>query len=482
MVRLKTKYFISLIIILFIACKHKPADITINSGYPKEVGSIILGKCAVAGCHNNTSYKGAGSLNLTTWNKMFEGGSIGACVIPFRSDFSTLCYYTNIDTNLGVTLLPTMPVNATPLNTQEYLTLKDWIEKGAPNNKGIVKFTGNPKRKKIYITNQLCDVVTVFDANSLLQMRYIDVGHLPTEEFPYGINVSPDKQNWYVSFFTPKQVVQKYSAEDDQFLNDIYIGSGNWLNFTITQDSRYGFFADHNKNGKIAYVDLQNSKLLATYKGINYPTNIALNEAFNKMYVGCLQGNYVYDIDITEPLKPEIKELPIDGTNNIIKGNSLNPVDLKVINEKCYIACSQSKDIRVVDILTGKLETIIPIKTNPSRISISKKRKLLFVSCPDDTKTFPGNRGSIIVIDTKTNTEIKRIDSGYQPFGIAVDDEQDIVTVVNANISPEGDEPHHSSDCEGRNGNVTFIDMSTLELVYKSGSEVAVYPFGVATR
>lgn len=488
MARLKTKYYAVICIIIAGSCKHEPFNPLPNGNgnYPDEVAKIILNKCATTGCHNNASYEGAGGLNLTKWGKLFEGGNTGAAVIPYRPDFSTLCFYTNTDTSLGPTLIPTMPVNSQPLSKEEYIILRDWIAEGAQDANGHVKFADNPARNKIYVTNQLCDVVTVFDTETLLQMRYITVGNKPAEEFPRTVHVSPDKKHWYVSFFANSDIVQKFSAVDDRLVGEISLGTGAWTSFVISSDSRYGYFVDNNNPGKVAYADLEKMQLLTTYTfddKFRYPSGIILDKTSNKLVVGNTSGNYVYEIDITNPIQPEIKELVIDGSMELQYHSSINPAEF--INDgegNCIIACGGSNEIRFMDVNTGVIKHIIPVGAFPAHMAYSAQQKKLFITCPQDGKSFPGNKGSVIVIDMNTYTILKRINSGYQPFGIAVDDKRGIAAVVNANLSPDGNEPHHSTDCGGRNGNVTFIDLQTLELIPGLRSEVAVFPYGASAR
>ena len=489
MTRLKIKYALAIFCLIATSCKHEPANpaITYGGNYPDDVAKIILNKCATAGCHNNASHTGAGGLNLTTWDKLFEGGNTGAVVIPYRPDFSTLCFYTNTDTSMGVSLVPTMPVNKEPLSKSEYLILKNWIESGAPDASGRIKFADNPYRKKIYVANQLCDVVTVFDAATRLQMRYIDMGNKVATEFPRAIKVSPDKKHWYVSFFINTDIIQKFSAIDDRLVGEINIGSGSWTSFEITSDSKFGFFVDNNNPGKVAYVDLEHMQLLATYTvggKFRYPSGIAINEEFKNIYVGNTNGNYIYTIDITDPLHPAIKELIIDGSTSLLYNPSIDPTDLltDTATGYCYIACTGSSEIKVVNMNSDVVIHTIPIGSSPAYMSLSSSSKKLFVTCPNDVISFPGNSGSVVIIDIESNTVLKRINTGYQPFGIAVDDQSKIVTVVNANLSPDGNAPHHTTNCGGRNGNVTFIDMATMELIPFLRSEVAVYPYGAAVR
>jgi DNA-binding beta-propeller fold protein YncE len=95
------------------------------------------------------------------------------------------------------------------------------------------------------------------------------------------------------------------------------------------------------------------------------------------------------------------------------------------------------------------------------------------------------------VIDYNTLNVISSIYTGYQPHGIAVDDAEGIVYVANLNYDPNGPAPHHVSECGNRNGNLTIIDMNTLQLYQKTQSdgfrytyknELLAFPYYVAIR
>src|SRR4051812_22850040 len=120
---MKSVYFSGFAVLcLFIAsvqsCKNDKGDsidgvpVTVgNSGYPEDVGAIIINRCATAGCHNTQSKEGASGLDLTTWDHMFEGNHSGAVTIPYRADASPLFTFCNIYSDLGdTTQLPKMPV------------------------------------------------------------------------------------------------------------------------------------------------------------------------------------------------------------------------------------------------------------------------------------------------------------------------------------------------------------------------------------
>jgi len=475
---------IFLSISISISCTHKP-DLPSTGGYPVAISNIILTKCAVSGCHNNESSINAAGINLSTWTNLFNGGTLGATVIPYRPDFSNICYFTNTDSTSGIMLQPTMPIERAPLTKDEYNTLTSWIASGAPNIDGIIRFTDSPSRKKLYVTNRMCNVVTVLDEKSFLQIRYINVGDGSTARYPYCVKVSPDKKNWYVSFFTQTTMIQKFDADNDNLVGNLNIGSGSWTSFTITSDSKYGYFVDNSYPGKIAYVDLTSMSLLATYtfgENFKYPLGIALNDNLKKIYVGSTSGNFIYNIDITDPLSPHIHEMSIDGSNAVEYGSSINPVELVAGtgNNYCFVACQGSNEIRVLDMQHDTIASTISLAATPAYISYSTYSNQLFVTCPDDLVSFPGEHGAVIAIDVPTLTINKKIDCGYQPFGISVDDDQKIVSVVNANIS--GPASHHTSGCGKKIGYLTFIDYNTLEIIPGKIRDVAVFPFSIATR
>jgi len=488
MVRHKINFLWVLVVVCFSNCtKHKAEPDHSSTAYPQEVANIIINKCATAGCHNDISKNAVGGISLSSWDKLFEGNNNGSVVIPYRHDFSTLCYYINTKAANGPALQPTMPLNNDVLTDEEYNIIINWIKEGAPNNKGFVKYSDNTQRKKIYVTNQICDVIAIFDSQTLLPMRYIDVGQTLTQEFPITIKVAPDGNNWYVSFLAQTGLIQKFDAKTDSYSGKIDLGPGVWTTFDITGDSRYGFFVDNSSPGRIAYVDLNSLQVLASYTfGGNfvYPKNVIVNSNATKLIVGTEQGNFVYILDISDPLSPVIIEKPIDGTSTVLHNQSNDPHFLiKTLDDNfCFIGCAFSNDVRVMDLQTNSVIATINLPAYPQQMDVYDEYGLLFVACPEDVNSFPGNRGSVIVIDYFAKTIVKKINAGFQPYGVGVDRSKKIVAIANSNLDSGGPAPHHSTSCGGRNGYITFIDVNTLELIPKKRVEVAVFPRCISVR
>jgi len=498
---LKLIQFTSLISLFTIAvllgtCKVDKSIIKKNGGdYPDAIGEIVLNKCAVSGCHNDISKEAASGLSLVSWNKLFEGTRNGAAVIPYSHKQSTMFLFCNTYNDLGAAVKPTMPVNAPALSKDEVIAIRNWIDVGAPDNKGFVKFSDNPTRSKYYICNQGCDLLTVFDAETDLPMRCFEVGQFKNKsESPHQVRVSPDGLHYYIIFLNGT-VLQKFRTSDDSFVSQVYIESGSWNTFVITKDSKYAFAVDYSANdgpspgqGRVKYIDLMNMEVKATYVGaglFSYPHAVALNKQEEILYVFGQEASFFYKVYMkaagSTPLQPDITGMiTLDQSNGLI----LKPHDVLFTNDgsKYILSCQNTNEIRVYNTNDDKLIKVIPVGSFPQEIAISESKNYLFAACMEDTLNFPGLRGSIAVIDLNTLSLIKHIYTGHQPHGLAVDDAKNEVIVANRNAKNGGPAPHHASDCGGRNGYVSFIDLNTLELIPKKKIEVSVDPYFVSIR
>lgn len=470
------------VLVLFSTCKKNIGQA--DNGFPADVSSIIIGKCATIGCHSLASKEACGGLCLETWDYLFKGSHGGADCIPFSHIYSTLCLFSNTYPDLGVVNTPSMPLNQTPLSREEVNTLMKWIDGGAPKSNGKIMWADNPNRKKFYVTNQGCDVVTSFDQASLLQMRCIPIGDA-ADISPHWIQVSPDGQYWYVCFYSGSYL-QKYRASDDSYVGEVNIGNGSWNSLTITSDSKKAFVVNWAADGSIAYVDLENMQLKQTYQGsglLSYPHGSAVNASATTLYITSLTGNFIYKIDITDPMNPAgFTQISLDG-NPPNTNSSLDPHDIDFTPDGLYycVSCEKSNEIRFMKISNDSLVATIHTGSFPQEIGLPSdtSNHYLFVTCMYDT-TDPGRRGSVTVMNYKTFQWVKNIKTNMaEPHGIAVDDVKGLVYVANRNIT--GPLPHHSTSCSGRIGFVSFIDAKTLMPLPRT-IEVSVDPYSISVR
>jgi DNA-binding beta-propeller fold protein YncE len=475
-------FFLLINCCFLVTCTNEKGNPNLGN-YPTDVGKLMSTKCATSGCHNDADKEAAGGLSLQSWASLMEGGRGGASVIPYRSDFSTLFYYTNTFMDLGVMLTPTMPYNKPALTKDEVILLKNWIDAGAPDINGFVKFSDNPSRKKYYVTNQGCDVVTVLDQATGLAMRYINVGQTDGSDLPHMIRVSPDKEYWYVLCMA-SLYLEKYRTSDDSYVGKAYIGPGSWNAFIISSDSHTAYCSDLSQNGKIAIVDLS-SMTATTQQPFNFPHGVALNSTNDTLYITQqIGGKRLYKVPTDD-----FSGLSEVNLYNGAEPTSLNPHEVAFCPDgtKYFVTCQSTSDVRIFQKGTDQLLGIIPVGASPTEMSFSTTTNYLFVSCTEDTLNFPGKRGSVAVIDYVNNSFVKYIYTGHQPHGIAVDDNKKIVVVANRNFAADGPAPHHVSTCGGRNGYVSYIDMGTLEMIQSNSggtktTEISIDPYSVSVR
>ena len=458
----------------------------LGNGYPEEISKIFVDKCASAGCHNSKSASAAAGINLETWDDMFKGGNGGACCIPYSHEYSTIFLYTNTDPVKGPMNEPVMPLNRPALSDAEMKTLTDWIDAGAPNSDGKIMWADNPNRKKFYVTNQGCDVVTVFDAATLLQMRYVPIGIINggAAESPHMIKLSPDEKYWYVAFLG-SSAFQKFQTSDDSHVADAIIGNGSWNTFAVSCDSKRAYVADWGASGTIVPVTLSTMTPLSSWFGISSMPHGTSISPGDTVYIACSTGNYISKVPVSDPTNQT--DISIDQPAPVFAGtNNFEPHDIAWSPDSSmyFVACDSAKSVRVLrrsdDVQIASIQTgLYPVEMS---LSNNPNTPYLFVTCMYDPPTaqYP-YRGSISVINYNTLqwiTDIKGVNIA-EPHGIGVDDARGLVYVANRNLS--GPLPHHSTSCSGRIGFMSFIDINTLTVLPKK-IETAVDPYSVAVR
>ncbi|HLG04208.1 MAG TPA: YncE family protein, partial [Bacteroidia bacterium] len=343
------------------------------------------------------------------------------------------------------------------------------------------------------------DVVTVIDAETNLQMRYIPVGSDAAIESPHNIRVSPDGEHWYCCFIAGRYL-EKHRTSDDGLVSRVLLGPnsaaavGNWNSLSVTPDSKYAMVVDWSANGRVAIVDLENDRWIITWQGaglFEYPHGsfVQLRNDTTFFLATANSGNFIYRIDTLDPnlsFPPHIEKIPIDGTTIPASNNTVNAHDLVFSPDgtKYFVTCSGTNSVSVMNALTDQFITSIPVGIYPQELAVSEDplTPYLYVTCMEDTATFPGNRGSVFVINWQTNTVVTSIYTGFQPHGLAVNDDRRQVLIGNRNVFPGGPAPHHTTSCGGRNGYYSIIDILTNTLVPGSKTELVADPYSAAYR
>lgn len=471
-------------IICIASCKHK-ADVVAEpetDGFPPDISSIFINRCATAGCHNEQSHTAAGDLRLDSWSALFESGVNGAVVVPYSIDNSSLLYFINTHAELGPIAEPQMPLNNTPLSKEEYLTIRNWVANGAPDKNGNIPFASNAgTRQKIYMTMQGCDLVAVIDAEKKVVMRYIPVGKINTIETPDHIVVSPDGMYAYVSFWNGNYI-QKIDTRTDKVTDEVNMGNAYWKALQISDDGTK-LAATSWRSQNLVVINTATMQVDYSLGGGNLesPEAIMANDGFDTFYVSSLFGNTIYKL-----AKGYQKAVSIDANAPGTMATANSPDPYRIVwspDRKLYfISCQNTDEVRVMDAATDKLITTITTGKRPQEMVACKNKPYLIVTCMGDT-TDATSVGSVQVINYKTYETVQRIEGKlFQPYGIAVDEKNNQFIITNRNQASKGPSPHHSSPCSGRNGYYMVYDLNTLAPVNGIRYEVSVDPYATAIR
>ncbi len=491
------------------SCKHDPSHTTsggssgidpASTQYPLEIAKIITSKCAVAGCHNEASYTGAGNLRLDDWQYMFEGSSNGSVIVPYAPDNSSLLYFINPPQSEGaqegkhdpIYVLPTMPVNGDELTKEEYDKIKQWIVEGAPDKNGNIPFGSNADgRQKFYLTQQGCDLIGVIDGATGLTMRYISIGGSESiGESPHFVKFDNEGKYAYVCFINGT-LIQKIDVATDKIVGEVDLTPvGGGLDHNVVQVSPDGktlITSQLSGSGRLTLINTDDMTIIRAIAILNNPHGIAFNPTFDTFYVTGQYGNTVFKV----PVSGQVERLSIDenppiatSENNATSTPNPHEVMMTPDYSKYFLTCENTSEVRVMDRLGDSLLKAIPVGSVPKELAVSKVKPYIFVTCQEDQSQLSNlYRGSVYVINYNTLEIVKRIDGAFaQPHGIAVDDRNETFCVASINDDSDGPAPHHVSGCGGRNGYYQIFDLNTLEPKEQRRHEVTRYPYSLDSR
>jgi DNA-binding beta-propeller fold protein YncE len=476
---------ISLLALCLLSCKHdapvQPAQL-VTDNFPGPVRNIFINRCATSGCHNAASYSGSGGLLLDSWEHLFDGGNSGAVVVPYDTDNSSLLYYINTYPELGTVAEPTMPQNNTPLTRDEYITIRNWIAKGAPDKNSNIPFAANPlTRQKIYATQQGCDFVAVIDAEKNVVMRYIKAGISTKTETPNCIKVSPDGMYAYVSFWNAN-IIQTIDTRTDSIIATLDMGEAYRKTIHLSPDGSK-LLATNWQSQDLVLVNTTTMQVEKTYPGshFDYPESITSNATFNRFLITARFGNTMYKLEENG----SVQILSVDGQPPTTTHTATTPDPYRILMAKDYskyfVTCENTDELRVMDANTDQLIKTIRVGNKPQEMAMSNMQPYLFITC-NDTLAAPFV-GSVLVVNYNTLEVVKKIEASFfQPYGITVDDRNGKFYVFNRNDDRNGPRPHHTSPCNGRNGYYMVFDINTLQQVSNRRYEISVDPYAAATR
>ncbi len=480
-------YFLIGGIIISSSCVSRKSEAPI-ADYPESIGKIIVGSCAISGCHNSSGAINAAGLDLSSWQKLFSGARTGAAIVPYSISESFLLNFINTYPDLGPVQLPVMPPNSSILSKEEVTLLQNWVANGAPDGKGNIAFE-DPSISGVLVVNQGCDRLSLIHPQLGIVMRSFEIGLSPQVESPHQIRFRPDRKYAYIVYLF-SAFVDILDPQTRKIIGRIETTDGNWNTIVFSPDNKYAFVADFQSEGKIACLDLETNQMIQLYQGSGYlqfPHGQALSADGKILFVASQSGNFIQRLDITDPLQP-IKLSPylLDGSAQPTTTPAQDPHELALTPDGQYllVTCQRTNDLRIISATTGALIKIIPVGTFPQEMVIPNVtgRNEVLITCPEDTLSFPGiqQRGSVYVVNYLTQQVTGSFYPGFQPHGIDIDNNTGEVWVACRNIAPNGNAPHHTTVCGDRIGYLNRFNWNTYQKINPYPIWVSVDPYGIA--
>ncbi len=176
---------------------------TENIKYTEHIQPIFDRLCTR--CHAGAD--AAEGLRLDSWENMVAGGNNGSAVIAFDGDNSLL---TNMVTRLVGGPHP-FELSADTLSLEEVTFLKRWIDAGAFFDDGTVPY--EDASELLYVPNQNDATISIIDTESQLVIRNVDLVELNSTLFspnarPHDVAVDPSGDTWYVSLIGDNKVCE----------------------------------------------------------------------------------------------------------------------------------------------------------------------------------------------------------------------------------------------------------------------------------
>lgn len=479
---------LSLLVLLWTGC-DKPQLSDAEHNYPEEMVPLLRTNCAISGCHEPTSAVGAGGLNLDTWEDLFKGARGGSPVVPYNPEQSYLLQALSTDSNWVPPLYPTMPLSAEPYGALDLQKIIDWIADGARNAQGEERFPPQADRTKWYVLNRTCDQVAVFDAESGQVMRMIEVGSdsIAIEE-GFDMILSPDQQHWYVCYLYWNPRIEVYSTLTDEKEGEIWLDRWGYSHLAITPDGRF-LVALSNLQERISVVDLQSRQVVfGPYTIEDFLEGLAVHPQRNQVYFGSGQHEFLYTMDYdAQGQLGNQQSIDLEQQIPSPNGQDLVPHEIFFLPDGSlyFVTCIFTREVRVFDGSNDVLLASIPVRERPRHIALDESRKRIFVTCETERDYHGGaplKMGVVSVINYEDYSVEAEVYTGFQPYGIDIDPGSGVAVVAHRNQDFNAPPSHHGTTCEGQNGNVTLIDLNSLEVVPDYKPELSVDPFCVVVK
>ena len=465
---------------------------TADIKFSQDIQPIFLSGCAVHQCHVGADADGnigqalrkslrsehGGKFSLLTWDDAVKGDGAVSIVVPFKSSKSDLVRHLNRDTLIAPASSPQMPRADVALPVEQVNLLIRWIDNGAKNDNGDVPYSSIPARGRAYVTNQGEDLVAVIDMDANVVTRFITAGVANTQlqppQSPHNIIVDMQNQFYYVNLVGGSKLL-KYKVSDNSKVGELATGVTSPAQVALSEggDTAYvtNFFGTSNG---ITVVNTRTMSVIGPVGDVRMKQPHGATMTHDYKYV--LVTNYLSDnVAVIQTSDNSVLDVVrLSGSVPVIPAGATHFQPYQSVvsfdNKFAYVSCSQSNEVRVIDLTLLKVVDSIQVGTKPLILDITPDGKFIYVACRNSNSVSVIRASDHVVVATIANV-------GVEPHGLGISRDGKYAYVACENLDGT-DDPHHPTVGGKKNGTVQVIDIATNTIVREL--EVGNFAAGVA--
>ena len=241
----------------------------------------------------------------------------------------------------------------------------------------------NPVTKKVYVTNEFSNTLSVISGVTDNIANTIAVG-----SFPYGVAVNPFNDRVYVTN-RGSNTISVIDGPTNTELSNVVVGNSP-VGIAVNPSSNWIYVANIN-SGTVSVIDGITNKVTGTIPVGKAPYGVAINPITNKVYVTNIESNTVS---------------VIDGKTNrvystITVGKSPVGVSTNTRSNVIYVTNHLSNTVSVIDGRTSQVSATITVGKSPVGISTNPVTNKVYVTNIQSS--------TVSVIDGKANKVISTI-------------------------------------------------------------------------
>lgn len=441
--------------------------------FSNHIKPILNSSCGVSGCHSSSEES-----SFSNWDDLMKEDNGVSWVIPFKSTKSHIVYHLNIDSTVAPISKPTMPSAEIQLPKEQIKVLMNWIDKGAKDENGNIPFTEIPSEGIAIVTNQGEDLAAIIDLSLKRVTRFITTGVIDTKLqpplAPHNVTIDRKNQFYYVNLISGNKIL-KFNISDNKKVAELSSGiiSPSQVALSITNDTGYVANFSSSQTG-ISTINTKTMSLIGNFldprmiapHGISITPNgkyaISANQFSDNITIIDCDQQTILDVI---PLSAKVSSPPT-ASKNFEPYQSVITKDSKF----AFITCAQSNEVRVLDINQRKIVDSINVGLRPLILDITPNGEYIYVA--------NRNSNSVSVINVSQRKVVSTIQNvGQQPHGIAISKNGNIAVVSCENLLTS-EAPHHPTTGSKNIGIVILINTSTNSIIKKI--EVGNFAAGVA--